>query len=130
MSELILVYGSLMRGFESHESMDLPARADFAGDAHCVGTLYDLGDYPGMTFEGDGRVRGELYRTHDDGLIDDMDRFEGYYPESSEDSVFVRHLHEVVDRDLKAWVYVYNGPTEEAAVVESGDWREYLERDG
>lgn len=125
MSDFVFLYGSLMRGFEDHESMDLPSRTEFAGEAHCKGTLYDLGDYPGMTLEGDGRVLGELYRPRDDGVIDALDRFEGYYPESADDSLFVRRLEEVVDRDLKAWVYVYNGPTEDAPVIESGDWREY-----
>ncbi|MGK2230185.1 MAG: gamma-glutamylcyclotransferase (GGCT)/AIG2-like uncharacterized protein YtfP [Methanobacteriota archaeon] len=125
MTSFVFLYGSLMRGFESHETVDLRSRAEFAGEAHCVGTLYDLGDHPGMTLEGNGRVRGELYRVTDDGLIQDLDRFERYYPESTDDSVYVRHLEEVVDRDLNAWVYLYNEPTEDANTVESGDWREY-----
>ena len=125
MSEFVFLYGSLMRGFESHKTVDLPSRAEFAGEAHCVGTLYDLGDNPGMTLEGNGRVLGELYRVVDDGLIEGLDRFEGYYPESTEDSLYVRRLEEVVDRDLDAWVYVYNGPTDDAEVVEPGDWREH-----
>ena len=130
MSEFVFLYGSLMRGFESHETVDIPSRAEFAGEAHCVGTLYDLGDYPGMTLEGNGRVRGELYRAVDDGLIDDLDRFEGYYPESTDDSLYVRHLEEVVDRDLNAWVYLYNGPTDDVSVIESGNWREYQRGNG
>jgi gamma-glutamylcyclotransferase (GGCT)/AIG2-like uncharacterized protein YtfP len=125
MSDYVFLYGSLMRGFESHGNVGVSERAEFAGKAHCVGTLYDLGDHPGVTLEGDGRVLGEVYRAHDDGLVGDLDRFEGYYPESTEDSLYVRRLEEVVDRDLDAWVYVYNGPTEDAEVVESGDWREY-----
>jgi gamma-glutamylcyclotransferase (GGCT)/AIG2-like uncharacterized protein YtfP len=125
MSDFVFLYGSLMRGFESHEGLDLPGRAEFAGEAHCKGTLYDLGEYPGMTLEGDGRVAGELYRPLDEGLLDDIDRFEDYYPESADDSLFVRRHLEVVDRDLQAWAYVYNGPTEDAPVIESGDWREY-----
>jgi gamma-glutamylcyclotransferase (GGCT)/AIG2-like uncharacterized protein YtfP len=36
----------------------------------------------------------------------------------------VRRLEEVIDRDLNAWVYVYNGPTDGTEVVEPGDWRE------
>lgn len=124
MSDYVFVYGTLMRGFKSHDSLSVSERAEFAGEGHCVGTLYDLGEYPGMTLEGDGRVRGELYRVDDD-VLNDIDRFERYYPESYDDSVFVRHLEQVVDRDLDAWVYVYNLPIEDATVVESGDWREY-----
>jgi len=126
MSDYVFLYGTLMRGFESHDSLGVSERAEFAGEGHCVGTLYDLDDYPGMTLEGDGRVRGELYRGGDD-LLEDIDRFARYYPESYDDSVYVRHLEQVVDRDLDAWVYVYNLPIEDGTVVESGDWREYAD---
>jgi gamma-glutamylcyclotransferase (GGCT)/AIG2-like uncharacterized protein YtfP len=32
----------------------------------------------------------------------------------------------MVDRDMKAWVYVYNGSTDGHEVIESGSWREHL----
>jgi gamma-glutamylcyclotransferase (GGCT)/AIG2-like uncharacterized protein YtfP len=128
MSEYVFLYGSLMRGFEMHDSLDLPSMTEFAGEAHCQGTLYDLGEYPGMTLEANRRVQGELYRTRQDGVMDVIDRHEGYYPESREGSTYVRRLEEVVDRDLMAWVYVYNGPTDGHEVIESGSWREHLGR--
>lgn len=128
MSELVFLYGSLMRGFEMHDALDLPRMTEFVGEARCRGRLYDLGDYPGMTLEGTGRVQGELYRVQGDGAIEMIDRHEGYYPETREGSTYVRRLEEMVDRDLKAWVYVYNGSTNGHDVIESGSWREHLGR--
>ncbi|MDZ7687743.1 MAG: gamma-glutamylcyclotransferase family protein [Halobacteriales archaeon] len=130
MAEFIFLYGSLMRGFEMHEGLDLPSRTDFLGEAKCKGTLYDLGGHPGMTLEGNGRVRGELYRVRNKSAIDIVDRHEGYYPESNRESTYVRRLEEMIDRDLKAWVYIYNGPTEGHDVIESGSWRDYLRHNG
>lgn len=130
MSEFIFLYGGLMRGFEMHESLNLDSVTEFLGEARCRGTLYDLGEYPGMTLEGNGRVQGELYRVLDDEAIPLMDRHEGYYPESRQGSTYVRRLEEMIDRDLMAWVYVYNGPTEGYEVIESGSWREHLGRNG
>lgn len=128
MSEFVFLYGSLMRGFEMHDSLDLPSMTEFMGEAQCRGRLYDLGGYPGMTLEGTGRVQGELYRVQQEGTIDTIDRHEGYYPETREGSTYVRRLEEMVDRDLKAWVYVYNGSTNGHEVIESGSWREHLGR--
>lgn len=129
MSEFVFLYGGLMRGFETHESLNLDTMTDFLGGASCRGTLYDLGEYPGMTLEGNGRVLGELYRPRNDEAIPLMDRHEDYHPESRQGSTYVRRLEEMVDRDLKAWVYVYNGPTNGYEVIESGSWREHLGRD-
>jgi gamma-glutamylcyclotransferase (GGCT)/AIG2-like uncharacterized protein YtfP len=126
MSEFVFLYGSLMRGFEMHDALDLPTMTEFAGGAQCKGRLYDLGEYPGMTLEGNGRVQGELYRVRSEGAIDLIDRHEGYYPETREGSTYVRRLEEMVDRDMKAWVYVYNGSTDGHEVIESGSWREHL----
>jgi len=128
MSEFVFLYGSLMRGFEMHDALDLPSIAKFAGEAMCRGRLYDLGDHPGMTLEGTGRVQGELYRVQEDVVIEMIDRHEGYYPETRQGSTYVRRLEEMVNRDLKAWVYVYNGSTNGHEVIESGSWREHLGR--
>jgi len=130
MSEFIFLYGSLMRGFEMHEGLDLPSMTVFLGEARCKGTLYDLGKYPGMTLEGNGRVRGELYRVRNENAMDVVDRHEGYYPESRRESTYVRRLEEMVDRDLMAWVYVYNGPTNGQDVIDSGSWRDHLRQNG
>ncbi len=130
MPEFIFLYGSLMRGFEMHESLDIPRMTEFLGEAKCKGKLYDMGEFPGMTLEGNGRVRGELYRVSDENIIDIMDRYEGYYPESTRESTYVRRLEEMVDRDLKAWVYVYNESTNGQDVIESGSWRDYLRHNG
>ena len=117
-----------MRGFEMHDALELPSRTEFMGDAQCRGRLYDLGEYPGMTLEGTGRVQGELYRVREDSAMEMIDRHEGYYPETREGSTYVRRLEEMVDRDMKAWVYVYNGSTNGHDVIESGSWREHLGR--
>lgn len=40
----------------------LRRKAQLVGKATVLGTLYDLGMYPGFVAGGDGKVKGELYR--------------------------------------------------------------------
>ncbi len=127
MEDYVFVYGSLMRGFEPHESMSVSERAEFLGEARVVGTLYDLGEYPALVRTEEGTVEGELYRPKDEKLIDDLDHYEEFYPDAVEESLFVRTYVNVVDRDLQAWAYVYNDDEPDGGEIESGSWRKHVE---
>lgn len=130
MEDYVFVYGSLMRGFEAHEGLALSERSDFLGEAKVSGSLYAFDDYPGLVRTETGVVEGELYLATDPGLIDDLDRYENYYPDAVEESMFVRSYVDVVDRSLQAWAYVYNDDVSEGEGIESGSWRKYVEETG
>ena len=46
-SDLLFVYGTLMRGFDNPMAQLLSRSADFIGEAHCRGRLYRVTHYPG-----------------------------------------------------------------------------------
>ena len=120
--QLVFVYGALMHGCDLHHHMK---GGEFAGEGRVAGTLVSLGRYPGL-IEGSGSVRGELYRFADlAAALDVLDDVEGFEPTDPANSLYVRVARRVQtdDGDVDAWVYRYNGSTEGAQRIPSGDWR-------
>uniref|UniRef100_UPI0038F6F948 gamma-glutamylcyclotransferase family protein n=1 Tax=Streptomyces galilaeus TaxID=33899 RepID=UPI0038F6F948 len=63
-SDLLFVYGTLMRGFDHPMAKLLAGNAEFLGPAQCRGRLYLVKHYPGLVAS-DGPadiVHGELFR--------------------------------------------------------------------
>ena len=121
--ELVAVYGTLLRGFENHERAGM-GEFTFRGECVIPGQLYDLGPYPGLKFDDEGEVGGELYAVPPDALTR-LDRFEGA---TGPDPLYVRRARQLLDPSVEAWVYEYAGDVEETNRVESGDWRVYTGR--
>ncbi len=104
-----------MRGYALHRWL---ARAStYLGEASVRGALLDLRAYPGLV-DGDGRVRGELYRLHDRELLPVLDRQEGYNFERRRAGVRLAD-----GRRSQAWVYRYRGAREGAVLIAHGDYR-------
>jgi gamma-glutamylcyclotransferase (GGCT)/AIG2-like uncharacterized protein YtfP len=122
-SGFIFVYGALMRGCDLHHHM---AGAAFVSLATARGRLYNVGAYPGM-IEGDGEVRGELYRSDDEAVVlEVLDEVEGYDPLDSDASEYVRLKLDVRTDDgraVSAWLYLYDREVKGLPQISSGDWR-------
>lgn len=56
----VFVYGTLRRG-EVNDINRLHPSPRWCGHARVAGALYQLGWYPGLRFDGDGQVIGEVY---------------------------------------------------------------------
>jgi gamma-glutamylcyclotransferase (GGCT)/AIG2-like uncharacterized protein YtfP len=114
--ELLFVYGTLMRGFGLHRV--LAGGATFVGEGRVAGCLLDLGAYPGLV-EGEGTVRGEVYRLDQPALLPALDREEGREYERR------RTIASLADgRHVSAWVYHYRGSRARGALVPGGDYRQ------
>ena len=116
------VYGSLMRG-GAFESL-LPGRRDvrFLGPARCRGTLYDLGEYPGLVLSGRTWVAGELFQTDAvEETIRRLDPFEG-------EAGFERKAGAVRWKHgpSPAWIYVYAGSLTGARRISGGSWAAWV----
>jgi gamma-glutamylcyclotransferase (GGCT)/AIG2-like uncharacterized protein YtfP len=104
-----------MRGYALHRL--LVGAATLIGEASVRGRLLDLRGYPGLV-DGEGRVRGELYRVHDAQLLHVLDRAEGYNFERRRAGVRLAD-----GRPSRAWVYRYRGPSQRGVVIVHGDYR-------
>jgi gamma-glutamylcyclotransferase (GGCT)/AIG2-like uncharacterized protein YtfP len=104
-----------MRGYALHRR--LAAGATFLGEGTVRGSLLSLRGYPGL-IEGEGRVRGELYRLHDAELLPVLDREEGYNFQRLRAGVILSD-----GRRSCAWVYRYRGSRHRAKLIPDGDYR-------
>jgi gamma-glutamylcyclotransferase (GGCT)/AIG2-like uncharacterized protein YtfP len=126
MSDLLFVYGTLMRGYAHPMARLLSANADFIGEASCRGRLYKVKHYPGLVLSDDAvdTVFGELYRLRAvDDMLREFDMYEACGEGFPEPTQYVRHMLSVTLADggvREAWTYVYNWPVARLAWIESG----------
>src|SRR3954470_1408410 len=110
-SDLLFVYGTLMRGFDHPMAQLLSCSAEFIGEARCQGRLYLVKHYPGLMLSDEPRdaVFGELVRLHTpEASLVTLDDYEGCGP----GVVSPQYLRQVLPVTLddgsvsEAWTYI------------------------
>jgi len=125
-SDLLFVYGTLMRGYEHPMARLLSANAEFLGPASCRGRLYMVTHYPGLVLSDDAAeiVSGELYRLRVvDVMLGEFDMYEACGEGFPEPTQYVRELLPITLADgsmQQAWTYIYNWPVTDLTRIESG----------
>ena len=122
----IFVYGTLMSGLERATVLN---NSQFLGAGTIQATLYNLGSYPCIT-EGSTKVVGEIYEV-DDTTLQELDVIDGYDKHEPEASLYYRKQVTAIMIDGQtqqtAEAYYYNLTVENGELIESGDYRKYLE---
>jgi gamma-glutamylcyclotransferase (GGCT)/AIG2-like uncharacterized protein YtfP len=117
---LVFVYGTLRRG-GVRAMPDLFPAARFVGPGTVKGSLYDLGEYPGLSLDESGStVTGEVYEV-DDEILRQLDEIEAttFYSRRQVEVSLER-------RGAACWVYVYDADSYPSrTLIASGDWIEY-----
>ena len=130
-SDLLFVYGTLMRGFDHPMAQLLSRSADFLGEARCRGRLYLVKHYPGLVLSdaADDVVSGELFRLRQPAeLLREFDMYEACGEGFAEPTEYVRQMLSVALGNgavSEAWTYVYNWPVAGLSRIASG---RFLER--
>jgi gamma-glutamylcyclotransferase (GGCT)/AIG2-like uncharacterized protein YtfP len=102
--------------------------ADFVDHARMRGLLFDLGRYPGATPADDSnsQVLGDVYRLRKpEKILESLDRYEGFDPSQPSGSEYRRVRRKVKlasGKEILAWVYLYNQPTEGQRRIRSGNY--------
>ncbi len=123
----LFVYGTLRKGFPSHELLQR-LRARFVATAYLRGQLYDLGEYPGAVESADARDRiyGEVYwLPHSARAFSVLDKFEGFDPLRPRFNLFERKKTRVTlagGAETEAWIYWLHGFRRSGRRVPSGDY--------
>jgi gamma-glutamylcyclotransferase (GGCT)/AIG2-like uncharacterized protein YtfP len=125
--QYLFVYGTLLKGAENMMSNYLKSKSTFVSEGLMPGSLYKVDFYPGAVHELDsGRmIMGELYHLHEpEKALEVLDTYEGYDTKQAEQSLFIREQVEVFAQETKylSWVFLYNLPTDELLLIESGDF--------
>ena len=131
-SDLLFVYGTLMRDFDHPMARMLSRNADFIGSARCRGRLYLVKHYPGMTLSDDAAdiVYGEVYRLHQpEALIREFDMYEACGEGFAEPTQYVRRmlpvtLEQGASEAMEVWTYIYNWPVADLKRIPSGRFME------
>jgi gamma-glutamylcyclotransferase (GGCT)/AIG2-like uncharacterized protein YtfP len=125
-SDLLFVYGTLMRGFDHPMARLLSANADFLGEARCQGRLHLIKHYPGLLLSDDPAdiVHGELFRLRErDALLRELDMYEACGEGFAAPTEYVRQTLDVTLADggsREAWTYIYNWPVDGLPLIAAG----------
>ena len=128
-SDLLFVYGTLMRGFDHPMAQLLSRSADFLGEASCRGRLYLIKHYPGLVLSDDPTdvVFGELYRLRQpEALLREFDMYEACGEGFAAPTEYIRQMLPVTSEALTAevWTYIYNWPVSDLTRIVSGRFLE------
>ncbi|RCH56092.1 gamma-glutamylcyclotransferase [Mucilaginibacter hurinus] len=123
---LLFVYGTLL-STDNYFGKYLNAHSRFLKRGKFPGRLYNIGNYPGAVYESDSStyVQGAVYElVNPDEVFDQLDEYEGISRENPEPHEYRRDLItiETDAESLTCWVYLYNWPVNENAVIPSGDY--------
>jgi gamma-glutamylcyclotransferase (GGCT)/AIG2-like uncharacterized protein YtfP len=125
-SDLLFVYGTLMRGFDHPMARLLSANAAFVGEASCRGRLYLVKPYPALVLSDDAAdlAHGELFRLREPGaMLREFDMYEACGEGFAEPAEYVRRMLPVrlADGSIReAWTYLYNWPVVDLPRIVSG----------
>src|ERR1700731_644557 len=129
-SDLLFVYGTLMRGYAHPMAQLLSRSADFLGEARCRGRLYLVKHYPGLVLSDDlaDVVFGELYRLRAPvELLREFDMYEACGEGFAAPTEYIRQVLPVTSGDGaagEAWTYLYNWPVAHLPRIASGRFLE------
>ncbi|MBR0801630.1 gamma-glutamylcyclotransferase [Bradyrhizobium jicamae] len=130
-SDLLFVYGTLMRGFDHPMAKLLSANADFLGAASCRGRLYLVKHYPGLVASDDPAdiAHGELFRLRErEAMLREFDMYEACGEGFPQPTEYIRAMLPIACADgsaSEAWTYLYNWPVGELPRIASGRFLEH-----
>lgn len=125
----LFVYGTLLYHAENIMSEYLSQKSSFHGKGFIYGQIYKVDYYPGATYDPSSshQVFGDIVQLKNpQQVFEVLDHYEGYNANSPETSLFIREIIpvQIQDKVIHAWVYLFNRPTEEYPVIESGNYSE------
>jgi pyruvate carboxylase len=125
--EYLFVYGTLRRDCGNDLHRLIARNSDYVGMATYQGQMYQVSDYPGIIPSEDKKdeVVGELYLLSNTiKLLNVLDEYEEFDPESSAKSLFVRE-HVTVNlkgKEITSYAYLYNKKIDPKTRIASGDY--------
>ncbi|GAB3707145.1 gamma-glutamylcyclotransferase [Spirosoma flavus] len=131
-ADYLFVYGTLRASFQNPFAQYLHQHSQYVGEGNFSGQLFDIGTYPGAIYQPDSGsfVRGDIYeiRQHKAELLLRLDEYEGIGATFEQPHEYIRVIVPIncAGETLRCWIYLYNFPSNELRVIESGDYLKKL----
>ena len=134
-SNNLFVYGSLRSGFRNPAYEYLTRYFKYSGEALVKGKFFDAGTYPvAIATDEEHFINGELYSMNSEDefswAFEQLDDYEGVNVMPGELPLYKRELVNVFQNGetLQAWIYWFNGNTNNLTEIETGDVMRYLQQ--
>lgn len=127
-NNLLFVYGTLLTT-QNRFGLFLAENSSFISNAKINGSLYDIGQYPGLVaYAGGNYVKGKIFKLNSEDILKTLDGYEGISPENPSPYEYRRILLPIESdmQTLLSWVYLYNWPIDKATLIEDGDWLRHV----
>jgi gamma-glutamylcyclotransferase (GGCT)/AIG2-like uncharacterized protein YtfP len=127
MPEILAVYGTLRDGGGANGLM---RGCKYLGKDKVKGKIYSFGQWPGLIKGDEGEVVVDLYEIPPELplLLSNIDRYEGYFPEQPDQSLFEREKVLTLNCKEVVWVYKYRFDCNTMPLISNGDWLSYDKR--
>jgi gamma-glutamylcyclotransferase (GGCT)/AIG2-like uncharacterized protein YtfP len=130
MTNLLFVYGTLLQRGNPFANY-LMQHCTYIAAGKIKGTLYDIGEYPGMIITVNNYVCGSVYQLHhSEENLRVIDDYEGYGPGQHQPNLYIRLLASIETDNgiVNAWVYQYNLPVDGLPQITSGNYADYTKQ--
>ncbi|MEN3322267.1 gamma-glutamylcyclotransferase family protein [Mariniflexile soesokkakense] len=127
-SEYLLVYGTLLKDFDSYMSKFLEQNSEFVGSGYFQGNLYEISWYPGAVLSNhpDDKVYGHIFKIKNPKkTFQVLDDYEGIGDDLEHSNEYTRTLIDAYlneSEHIKTYVYIYNLPTAHLKHISSGKY--------
>ncbi|WP_018618872.1 gamma-glutamylcyclotransferase family protein [Spirosoma luteum] len=126
--DFLIVYGTLRPPFDNQFALYLRNRGRLIGEGAFAGQVFNMGSYPGAIYQEDAdtRVCGTVYDigNQKETTLTYLDYYEGVGDDFEHPTEFIRAIIPVQFNEQVAdcWVYLYDLPTTNKPLIESGDF--------
>lgn len=120
----LFVYGTLRNVYDNPMAQLLRQNARLLGHGYVPGRLFNLGWYPGATYEPDSphRVWGDVFALTNEDILSQLDEYEGisHHPD---DEYARREVPVQLGKDqVRCQMYVFAKVDGQQEVIESGNY--------
>lgn len=131
MSSFLFVYGTLMSGIKTKITTELHRKSQFLGVGKISGKLFDLGHYPGLTYDpkSSSTVIGHILKLNDPNeTLRFLDEYENVGERFGQVNEYKRVICPInfEGEEIQCWTYLYQLPTKKLLEIKSGNYLEYL----
>lgn len=130
--DFLIVYGTLRPPFDNTFAQYLRQRGRCVGEGTFSGQVFNMGSYPGAVYQAMSvhRVCGTVFdiSNQKETTLTYLDYYEGVGDDFEQPTEFVRAVVpvEINNQTTNCWVYLYNLPTHDKPLIESGDYAQLI----